>query len=502
MNNIYAAIDLGSNSVKLKIIQYIDLHIEVLEDVSKSISVGEDVYETGYIEHSTVKELLDILSSFKAMMDSYHIHSYRAVATGAMREAQNGRNVVELIRMKTGIDVEIIEDTIEKFLTYKSMRDNIENYQTIRKSLLIVELNAGGCDISIYRQNKLIKNDEIKIGTKVLKYILMDLESRNEHYPKVMEEFIETRTSHIWRSIQAKKFENYLAIGGDLRLIRYHLFNRAQTIHRNDFETLYHRVINDYRRLRNEIEAIGIDWYEFVPSILVYHTFLKLVTAQQVMIPDITLRDGIIAEILEKEYKITRYRTFNQDIISQARQISIRYKSSNAHLKNIETNALKIFKQLKNHCLFQQRDELILRLSSILHEIGKYTRMKDYLVTSFDKISNLNILGVTHEETLMVAYTCLFCSSYEVKKYDSFLKGLSEEKYSIVYKLSAILSIADALDKSKHQKISIENVKITDDNLLIFIRCSDDITLEEWSFDNAKHNFINTFGIVPLLIEV
>ncbi len=502
MNNIYAAIDLGSNSLKLKIIQYVDFRIEILEDISKSISVGEDVYETGYIEHETVKELLHIFLSYKEIMDSYCVQLYRAVATSAMRESKNGRNVVELIRMKTSIEVEIIEDTIEKFLTYKSMRDNIENYQTIRRSLLIVELNAGGCDISIYRQNKLIKNDEIKLGTKVLKHILMDLESRNEHYPKVMEEFVETRTSHIWQAIQAKKFENYLTIGADLKLIRHHFFNKESTIHRNDFEALYHRVINDYRRLRNEIEEIGIDWYEFVSSIIVYHTFLKLVTAKQVIIPDITLRDGIIAELLETEYKITRYRTFNQDVISQARHISKRYKSSNAHLKNIETNALKIFKQLEHHFLFQQRDELILRLSSILHEIGKFTRMKDYLVTSFDKISNLNIMGVTHEETLMVAYTCLFCSSYEVKKYDTYLKGLSEEKYSTVYKLSAILSIADALDKSKHQKISIENVKITDDNLFIFIRRSEDITLEEWSLDNAKHNFINTFGIVPQLIEV
>ncbi len=501
MKPIYAAIDVGASAIKLKIIEYVAGNITVLEDISSNIVIGEDVYEYGFIQHQTVKEVLKVLSYFNKVLESYGVERYRAVGTSAMREANNSKMVVEMLKIKTGIDLEIIEDSIEKFLTYKSMRDYMPNYRDIRKSALVVEINSGSCDVSIYHRNHLVKNDEIKLGTKNLKNIMHELEERSVVYPRVLLELLETRTSHMWQNIQAKKIKHFICLGGEAKLYKMLLFDDRSTISKKEFKALYYNLIDDHRALRFDIESRGFNWYEFVVSVLIYNMFFDLTNAESLLIPNISLRDGIIANFIERDYNLNRYNAFNQDILTQALNISKRYKSSEAHLKAIEAHALILFNALKQHFEFGERDELLLRLSAILHEIGKYTRMKDYLITSYDKISNLSILGVTEEETRIVAHVCRLISSSEHKALDFKLEGISEINYSTVFKLSSIMSIADALDKGKRQKIKIDRVKVTEDYMSIYIRYNQDITLEELSFQFTLSNFINTFGIIPELKE-
>lgn len=502
MDSLFAAIDLGSNAVKLKIIQMNAAQMETLEDLSVQIPLGDEVFLSNTIKLETVKEAIETLNYFKKIMESYGVVNYKAVATSALREAENSKNIVEIIRMKTGLEVEVVEDTIEKYLTYKSIRDKVPNYKDVRKGALIVEVNSGSCDISIYYQNKLIKNDEIKLGIKGLKYMLMDFENRTVNYPHVLKEFVETRTSHIWPNIEAKKLNHFLAIGGDAKQIKDRLFNGKDHIPMKAFKKICKDALNNDFELRQHVEREGGNWYEFLATLIVYDVFSDLVDSDDIWVPNVSLRDGILAEQVEHAYGLTRYKSFNNDVYHLAYEISKRYKSEEAHVKNMEVLAISIFKALKADYVFHARDEMLLRLAAILHEIGKFTRMRDYLITSYEKISNLDIFGVKREESLLIAHICRLISSSEQKVYESNIPGITSEDQLRIFKLASILSIADALDKSKKQKIEIVDAEITDSRLIIAIKRTDPCVLEEWSFEYTIDNFANTFGIIPELKDV
>lgn len=502
MDQLFAAIDLGSNAIKLKVVQVSSGEIEVLEDISVSIPLGDEVFLSNAIQLETVREAIDTLNYFKHTMESYGVHNYKAVATSALREAENSKNIVEIIRMKTGIEVEVVEDTIEKFLTYKSIRDKMPNYQEVRKGALLVEVNSGSCDISIYNQNKLIKNDEIKLGIKSLKYILIELEGRTVNYPRVLRELVVTRTSHIWPNIEAKTLNHFIAIGGDAKQIKEVLFGKRDEIPMSEFKAFATKAMSSDYELRRQIEGSGINWYEFLATIIVYDVFTELVDAETIQVPNVSLRDGILAESIEKAYQLTKYKFFNNDVFTLAYEISKRYKSSDAHVKYMEHNSLLLFKSLRETYQFHDRDELLLRLAAILHEIGKFTRMKDYLITSFEKISNLDIFGVKHEESLLIAHICRLISSSEQKMYEANIPGIHSEDQVRIFKLASILSIVDALDKSKNQRIEIIDTEINDYSFLIHVKRSEATVLEEWSFEFTIDNFANTFGIIPELKDV
>jgi exopolyphosphatase/guanosine-5'-triphosphate,3'-diphosphate pyrophosphatase len=257
--------------------------------------------------------------------------------------------------------------------------------------------------------------------------------------------------------------------------------------------------MTDHLRFRKEIEGYGMDWYEFVACILVYGIFLKLVKTSTLVFPEINLRDGMIAEMIEKDHGLDRYKVFNNDVISLARNASVRYKSSTRHCREVEKNGILIMDELKKHFTFNERDELLMRLAAILHEIGKFTRAKDYLAASFHKIRNLSIMGTNYHEMMLVAYICKMLEDSQSSR--ASIERLGESDQNLILKLSAILSIADALDKSKKQKIKIKGFEVTDDEFRIMISKSTDTTLEEWNFENREKEFISAFGLAPRLVE-
>ena len=347
-----------------------------------------------------------------------------------------------------------------------------------------------------------MKNDEIKLGIKSLKYMLIELEKRTVRYAYVLKELIETRTSHIWPNIEAKKLTYFLAIGGEAKQMNELLFNDLDEVPMSLFKSYSKKAMSNDYELRHKVEINGINWYEFLATIILYDVFTELVDAKYLTVPDISLRDGILAELVEKEFSLTRYKHFNNDVFNLAYEISKRYKSSESHVKHMEHSALFLFRALKERFQFHDRDETLLRLAAILHEIGKFTRMRDYLVTTYEKISNLDILGIKHEEALIIAHMCRLISSSEQKMYENAISGIHLEDQIRIFKLASILSIADALDKGKKQRITIVGTEITENNFYIEIKRDSETILEDWSFEFTIDNFANTFGIIPELKDV
>jgi exopolyphosphatase/guanosine-5'-triphosphate,3'-diphosphate pyrophosphatase len=501
MNHIYGAIDVGANGIKLRIVEYKSKTLYKLEDISSELLLGEDVFYNGVISHENTKLIIKTFEYFKNLMDEYNVVKYNAVGTSVMREASNSKSIVELIKMKTGLNLIIIEDTIEKFITYKSIRDVFFDHIKIRKSALIVELNSSSFDISIYFQNKLIKNDEIRLGIKQMKNDLKMIEKITLNWHKVFIELIDTKTSHIFPTITTKKLKSFIAVGGEMKKIKNLFFNGAEVITKDDYKSLLKRLESYDPILKDTIEKNGMDWHEFASTLLFYKVFLNLTQAKEILVPEISLRDGIITELIESDFNISRYYQYNNDIYNIALAISKRFESSIDHVKHIEKNAIAIIDALKPFYFFQSRDSLLLQISALLHEIGKYTNIKDYHIASYDKISNLDIFGLTNEEVMIIAHVCRLISSSENKRYDLRMEGISDDNIGTVIKLSAILSIADALDKGKKQKITINSIKTNNDYLYIYFSTNSDISLEKMSFEYTIENFVSTFGIIPLLKE-
>lgn len=496
--NLFGGIDIGSNTVKIKIVQLSNGKLKTLEDLSTDLPMGDEVFATKLISDASTKRLLAIIKHYHKLLVQYQVKHYRVVATTSLRQADNAKFVVDAIYRHTGLVVEVIDDSIEKFLTYKSMRDQMEDYKQVREDgTVLVELTSGGCDVSFYRDNRMLRNDEIGIGSLELKSTLRSFIEDTPNYIQVLEEYIETKIDYVSKILKKRQIKNYLIVGGDIRTISQSFFDNKRLMTRKEFLDYYDRVSQDREYLVRQSSVIGKDWHEVLASIVLFAVFLKIINSDRILIPDISLRDGLISDLISQHHTDPkRYQLFDEDPFSASFQTAKRFGIHSAHAKYVHRTGLQLFEILSQDYRLTDSDERILRHAAHLHEIGKSLDLNDYYDASSQMIQGMRLFGVSDHELVRIAMV-------------SFIIGQLHDADSEIYtteledlQLGAILAIADALDASKQQKIKVTQMKIEGDRLLIKYKTKQTVTMEQTMIHGLLASTLRIFGLKIHLEEV
>ena len=162
----YAAIDIGSNAVRLLIKQLEDDHQPRFSKVlllRVPLRLGFDVFSNGgSISERRRKDLVRLMKSYKQLMKIYNVSDYRACATSAMRDAANGQDIIREVRKKTGIEIEIIDGQQEARMIYNN---RIESMRGRRGNFMYVDVGGGSTEINLMADGELICSKSYNIGT-------------------------------------------------------------------------------------------------------------------------------------------------------------------------------------------------------------------------------------------------------------------------------------------------------------------------------------------------
>ena len=163
----YAAIDIGSNAVRL-LISNVIISEEKEPKFKKSslirvpIRLGADAFVSELISNENIIRMINAIEAFKLLMDVHGVTEYKACATSAMREAKNGKEVVKQIHKKTGVKVDIIGGKEEAaIISSTDLNELIEG----NDSYLYVDVGGGSTEITVFSAGKIITSKSFKIGT-------------------------------------------------------------------------------------------------------------------------------------------------------------------------------------------------------------------------------------------------------------------------------------------------------------------------------------------------
>ena len=244
---------------------------------------------------------------------------------------------------------------------------------------------------------------------------------------------------------------------------------------------------------------------DHVPLLYVSGVIIKCIldatNASNIWAPGITLCDGIAYEYAEQKNFIRSPHDFEQDIVACAQNISKRFMGSKSRRETLQKIALNIFDNTRELHGLSQRDRLLLNIATILHDCGKYISVVYLGDCSFNIIMSTEIIGLSHLERLIVANVVRY--NHEDFEYfgsqSQYLEGLSKEDYLRVAKLTALLRIANGLDRTHKQKFKDVKVNLTSEELIINVDTKADITIEKGLFDNRAAFFEEVFGIRPVI---
>ena len=294
----YAAIDIGSNAVRLLI-----KHVEETggtPEMSKVLMVrvpmrlGFDVFATGAISDKKAKDMVRLMKAYRQLMRVYDVEDYRACATSAMRDARNGSAVIRRIARKAGIRVEIIDGQEEARIIYNNhltyMGDRRGNY-------MYVDVGGGSTEVNLLSEGQLVCSRSYNVGTvRMLNRAVADTEWQR-------------LKGDLAALAQSYSGINIVGSGGNI--------NKLYRLAEQKDKRLGRMTVDTLRGLHEQLSALSVEErmakFDLKPDradviVPAGHIFLLvagLVSAEYIYVPVIGLSDGIIDEIYE-EHKARR----------------------------------------------------------------------------------------------------------------------------------------------------------------------------------------------------
>lgn len=496
------AIEIGSHELELKVFDVSSTKgIQMVDQVRHALPLGKDTYAYGRISYPILDEVCRVLNQFVEIMRGYKVNEYRVIATSAIREADNDRIVLDQIRLRTGLNVMVLSNSEQRYISYKAVAAQKHNFnRLIEKGAAFVDIGSGSLQISVFDRKSLLTTQNLKLGAMRVREMLADIED-DRTLSRVVGELIDNDLDR-FKKMFLKDYEtkNVICMGNVLSFF-------LRRINENNLEWMTVERFNEiYEMVTVSSAATLADWFNMptetaalvLPTIMIAKKIIDAAGAENVWIPNISLCDGVVADMADKKKLVRLEHDFSGDILAAARNISKRYMGSKSHAVVLESNVTKIFDSMKKYHGMEKRERLLLQISAILHDCGKYISMSSPGECAYNIIMSTEIIGLSHAEREMVANIVKY-NTKELPSYERFPGKLTEAQYLSIMKLTAILQIGNALDRSHKQKFKNIRTSIKNQTLTIMTETIEDISLERALFNKKADFFEEVFGIRPVL---
>ena len=501
----FAAIDIGSYNVSIEIFELTRKNgLRSLTRVRQSLELGRDTFALKKISIGRLEELTKILQDYQRVMKEYGVTGYRACAKSAFREAENRYLAVDHIRKATGIEIDVLSNSEQRFLGYKSIASRGEEFQKyIEKGTAIVDVGGGSIQISLFDKDKLVSTQNILLGSLRVRERLSSFENETVHYDRLVDQLIHRDISHFKKMyLKNRRIENIILVGDYFtNLIFQNRSDLNKMESRETFMNWYSHVV--YSAQRDVAEELGISSEMssvLIPMAVLYRKLIDELQVETIWLPGIQLTDGIAYDYAEKKKIIRPSHDFEQDILMAAKNMARRYAGSKQHNEALVSAADTIFSTVKKSAGLDSRSNLLLRVSCYLHDCGKYISLANVAECSYNIIMSTEIIGLSERERRLIAnivkYTTQNFAGYQEVRESEYL---TEEDYMLVAQLSAILRLANSLDQSHLQKIQKMSAAKKEREIAITVVTDEDYTLEKGIFRENVDILEEIFNIKPVL---
>ncbi len=290
----YAAIDIGSNGVRLLISNIIvfkkketlpkDFDIKKSSLIRVPIRLGEDVFTTGRISKNNKDRICDAMKAFQLIMKVYDVEKYKACATSAMREAINKEEIISAVFKKSGVKIDVIDGKREaEIISSTDLSELIQNDQ----NYLYVDVGGGSTEFTFFSQGKLIESRSFPLGT----VRLLD--------KKVNKKVWESAATWIKKRSENLTKISLIGSGGNINKI-FKLSGKTEGkplsfIYLNSYYNFLNQMTYDQRISELDLNPDRAD--VIIPAAKIYLRAMKWCDAKKIYVPKIGLSDGIIKSL-------------------------------------------------------------------------------------------------------------------------------------------------------------------------------------------------------------
>ncbi len=498
----FAAVDIGSNSVRLKIARLQAGRLRALHEDREVTRLGEGVFGSGFLTPDSMAETVKVLRRFHRATQQIVTDSVRVVATSALRDARNSQAFLEWVRSATGWRVEIISGVEEARLIHLGL---VSSPRVDRSPTLMMDLGGGSCELTVSQGGHIRDAVSLPLGAVRLTNEFLRHDPTRKGELKRLRAFVTREVNRITDRIASAKVKNVIATSGTaaaLAAVASHLRRGAgrprPVVSRAEMTRIAKRLARLPVSERRKIEGIGPRRAEIiVAGATVYQELLDRLHLKAFRYSPLGLRDGILAQMAADCDRSTRSgRQIESERWESIMKAVDHYHVDRKHALDVRDAATLLFTALRSlHRLPPEYREW-LSAAAMLYEVGDYVNRNGRHHHTHYIISNSEILGYTPQERRIIAAVARYLGKSRPSMEDGPMKVVDPGDRANVQKAILLLRLARALNLGRSR--AVEKVRIgvrsAEVKVTLVPRRRMGVDLELWAIEKECGYFREVFG--------
>jgi exopolyphosphatase/guanosine-5'-triphosphate,3'-diphosphate pyrophosphatase len=494
-----AAIDIGSNSCRLKIARVVQHSLRVVHEDREVTRLGTSVFETGLVTPDAMAATLRALKRFYRAVQQHGADQTRAVATAAMRDARNGRAFLAWVRDETGWEVEIISGLEEARLIHRGV---VNNEPGTSGRCLLIDVGGGSCEVSLSERKRLKETISLPLGAVRLTEEFLKSDPPAKEEIARMKQFVSRELRKASRRVTPGEVQTVIATSGTAAA----LFE-ATRIMRKARAKDYMASARDVRRLADKLTKLKNEDRSAIPGIgprrseivvagaQVYSELLEHFALAGFRYSDMGLRDGVLAQMLaEQDSRTSAHQQYERDRWEAVLETCRRYGVDRRQAEPVRQHAAQLFNDMRTVHELPAEYQTWLEAAAMLRDIGKFMNYQGHHRHAQYIIANSEIFGFNATQRVITSAVARYIGKSRPEPEGRTMRQVPPEEHEHVNRAVVLLRLAVALNQDRASDVLRVRVRVYPRQVMLEISPGrTGAELELWSLRKEAAYFREVF---------
>lgn len=505
-----ASIDLGTNSFHAVIVDiHSDGSFHTIDKLKEMVLLAEKgVGER--LSEAAIKRGLEALQKIKTLCDHQDVEQILAFATSAIREAENGGEFIQRAIDEIGLKINAIPGRVEAELIGLAIQHGVQ--LPVDSQALMMDIGGGSVEFIIGDREKFyfLASKKLGVARMAAKFVdhdpvtVNEIETLKQHYKEKLEDVAQAFAGNRTKTLigSSGTMENIAAMIAYRNKKSPSLTLNELEFSAKQFFKFYDTVIRMNHEERSKLKGLDEKRVDLlIPGLVLLKYMLKTFAIDKVIISSQALREGIIIRHIQRELPDLKKQISDPDPRRRSVfELLNKCHWHETHSRHVTWMALKIFDSLQEDLGLSDQDRELLEFASYLHDIGYHISHRKHHKHALYLVRNADLKGFKEDEIELIANVARYHRRSTPKSRHKYFDRLSDDLKKRIVALSAILRVADGLDRSHYQNVRKLNITKDENQITFHISTESDPDLEIWGAMRKNSLFEDVTG-KTLVIE-
>jgi exopolyphosphatase / guanosine-5'-triphosphate,3'-diphosphate pyrophosphatase len=497
-----AVIDIGTNSIHMVLAEVSpDFTYKIVDRFKDMTRLGDGAFVEQRLSNDAIARSLGVIRHLVTLANNKGYDRIIAVATSAVREAKNGGDFIHLVTEQTGLTVRVVSGMEEARLIFLGIKNSVP---LTEQPVLGVDVGGGSVELMVGNREQLLHAKSLKLGAIRLADQFLKRTPPSDGMLQSLHETITTQLQRSLDSCKVKRFDAMIAtsgMAGNLAEV-IHLKRTNRPLPQLNLATV---TLKDVKEIEQELrrstikERLAIPGLDakrvdtLFPATIVLRRLMELSGRDELILCDKAIREGVIYDFIVRHRERIKAEADIPDLRRRnVLALARRCQAPEVHSLHVASLALRLFDQTKRLHGLGTAERDLLEYAAILHDIGYLIHERQHHKHAYYLITHSELGGLSGNEIQVIANVARYHRrAVPQSKHDGF-DALSAKLQRVVRILSALLRIADGLDRTHFSVVRTIDVRIGK-TVTIVVHVTGDAAMETWAAKNRADLFERVF---------